>query len=313
MKKILTVFVAFVLLLACIPVSASAGDVPSISVGSASGLVGESVTVPIRINNNPGLICCLVSISYDPAVLTLESVDYANLFPSGSFETGGNLEVIPFNMIWLDVDAHTESGDFMYATFRINADAAPGDATISVSYDPNNTYGDVDGGDSDDVYFETYNGKISIDTWRFDSECTLYTYEGESDVNYICGVNSLDDPFMSDYLQMGEGWTYRVTDNDADAESTGAKLSILHNGAVEEEYYLVLFGDVNGDCTINGLDILMLMDMISGEWGDFIMSDEFPQTFAADLNHDGDVNGLDILCIMDCMAVDDAPFQFIDA
>ena len=315
MKKTLTVFVALALLIACIPV-ASATDTPTISAGTASALAGETVQIPVCIENNPGIMSCFVSVSYDRNLLTLTAADYADLFTGGSPEASGSLTQNPFNMLWYDFTANrTNSGDFFLLTFAISEDAVPGDLTITVAYSQDNTF-DYDG---NDVVFSTQNGKITVlapevGGWSFSEDCTLYTYEGENNVNFIGGVNSLDDPYMSDYIETTGGWTYAVEDNDAGAESTGAKLTIFdETGTAVEEYYLVYFGDANGDGVINGMDILVIMDMISGDWGDFILSDEFPQTFAADLNHDGNVNGMDILCVMDCVSVDDAQFQFIPA
>lgn len=312
MKKILSVFVALALMLACIPVYVTAVETPTFSAGTVSAMPGDTVQIPIRIENNPGIMSCFISVSYDPAELTLTGADYCDLFTGGTAVPGGNLSLIPFNLLWYDYTANqSASGDFFELTFKVSENAVAGDKTITVTYSADNTFDE----NGDNVAFETQNGAVTVQGgWSFSEDCFLYTYVSENDENFICGVNSIDDPFMSDYIETFGGWSFNVEYNDLDVESTGSKLTILdQSGTAVEEYTLIYLGDVNGDGVINGMDIQLLLEIMtdSDTW-DFLFTDELPQTFAADVNVDGTINGMDIQCIMDCIAHDDFPFQFID-
>lgn len=85
-----------------------------------------------------------------------------------------------------------------------------------------------------------------------------------------------------------------VTDANGKNVSGGAVRSgwKLHyyDGSNTTEFLLILYGDLNGDSSINGLDFLIMQKYFME-----IYSLNSTESFAADLNKDGKVNGLDLL------------------
>ena len=88
--------------------------------------------------------------------------------------------------------------------------------------------------------------------------------------------------------QGGASYEYEANANSTGALSTGDKIT-LDDGTV---YYLVLFGDVNGDAIIDGADIGDAADMYN--WISANSGSNNPYFYGADLVADGMVDAVDI-------------------
>ncbi len=310
MKKILSVCLALVLLFVCIPIQASADGTPTFAAGNAAAKPGETVEIPVLIENNPGIIALDVSVSFDTNVLTLQNAVNASLFSEGEITLGGSYNTATYKILWENGTGSnsTENGAIATLTFLINEEAEAGETTITVDYVASSVF-DVD---LEEVAFEKRAGVVTIlpleeGGWSFVEGSTLCIYEsedGDGDIQkYLVGLD-WEAPAVEEFIVTTGGWSARVEgSSDFDAESTGAKLVISdETGTVVEEYDVVLFGDVNGDGTLDLTDIEILSKlmgtMIKEPWGDYTYVDDFPQTFAADANHDHDLSLADIACIM---------------
>ena len=309
MKKVFSVCLALVLLLACISVQASAEDTPTFAAGNVEALPGETVEIPILIENNPGIVALSVNVSFDGNVLELQNASATgSVFPAEGITFGGTYNTDSFNIIWYDATStanYTDSGLIATLTFLVKEDAPIGETSISVSYARSSVV-DVN---LDEVTFDTRNGVINVVSpevggWSFtEGDNTLFIYEGGSGVNFVCGLDSFS-PVVSDFIETTGGWTSDVELNEYGMESTGAKLVIYdENANVVEEYYTVLFGDVSGDGNFDLSDVSMQMDVLGGlitdTWMDFLDSDEYAQSFAADISHDLNLDLTDVGLILD--------------
>ena len=63
-------------------------------------------------------------------------------------------------------------------------------------------------------------------------------------------------------------------------------------------FYDEILGDMNGDCFLNVLDVVLLVSFILGE-----SPDEYEYS-AADINNDGDVNVLDVVVLVNIILGD---------
>ena len=88
MKKMINILIALTLVAAMLAIPVLAAGNPSISVSSASGMVGDTVTVNVSISGNPGIVSGRVTLTYDKTALEL--VELKNVkFQGFSFaETG---------------------------------------------------------------------------------------------------------------------------------------------------------------------------------------------------------------------------------
>lgn len=83
-KRILSVIISVCLIIisACCGFSVSAADINEgkIEIPTIDANVGDSVVVPIKITENPGIMAVTVSVTYDPSVLKYETFYYGDVF-----------------------------------------------------------------------------------------------------------------------------------------------------------------------------------------------------------------------------------------
>lgn len=308
-KKILSVFLALILLLACVTLQTSAEGAPVFAAGNAEANPGDTVEIPILIENNPGIVALDIYVSFNRDVLTLQGATDALLFSDDPVVTfGGSYDTDEFHILWEDGTSAanlTQSGTLATLTFLVKEDASIGESTVSVSYRAASVV-DVN---LDEVAFETRDGVVNVvpaevGGWSFTEDSSLYIVEADSeDIQYICGLD-IYDAVISPYIQTTGGWTYDVELNDYELEGTGAKLVIYdENHDAVEEYYAVLFGDINGDGVFDLGDVSLMSDAfanaIEDDWGDFIVPDKYPQCFAADCDHNLTLDLADMSILLD--------------
>lgn len=79
---------------------------------------------------------------------------------------------------------------------------------------------------------------------------------------------------------------------------TGAQITVTSGGTELDNYSILMYGDVNGDGTINGLDASSVLQTVAGYKS---LATEIEQT-AADANGDGSISGLDVTRILGSVA-----------
>ena len=79
MKKIFSVLIILVVFCCLLAVPVSAASDGSMSMDAASGNRGDTVTLSVNLDNNPGLVTMTIRVSYDTSVLQLTNVSDAGL------------------------------------------------------------------------------------------------------------------------------------------------------------------------------------------------------------------------------------------
>jgi len=99
--------------------------------------------------------------------------------------------------------------------------------------------------------------------------------------------------FESEYIQINGNGSLVYTPSSG-ILGTGTEVKLIDNstGAVIETYRVVIFGDVNGDGNINGIDsgIIVDFDNYLFAWD---AATDAPFIIAADVNGDGNINNID--------------------
>ena len=134
---------------------------PTIVVGNVSAKAGDTIQVPVSIQNNPGILGMALKISFDDSVMTLtgaatgEAVSDVltftrpkNLINGCKFAWDG-LEITP---------EQTKDGDVLILTFEIQSGAETGSYPISFTYSTN----DVFNNDMEPVALDMVNGNVTI-------------------------------------------------------------------------------------------------------------------------------------------------------
>ena len=304
MKKALCICLAFLWLALSCTAAVFAEDAPDFSVGTVQGAAGDSVDVPITLEGGSGLIACRLYVSFDPSVLTLTGASEGTVF-AGEYVFSNDLTSSPFALVWCDAlteNNHTESGVLCVLHFTIASDAPAGSSALTLTYDANSTF-DVN---LQNVACTVQNGAVTVSPqetggWSFSADSALHILTIE-DKSYVTGLDA-DDPLVSDYVETTGGWSFTVTENEMDGESTGAVLTIYdENGDVAEQYETVLFGDIDGDGQCNIDDAMEIVALVcfqnDGDWVQYDVSWDNPQAFAADVDHDGEVTISDAMEII---------------
>jgi hypothetical protein len=158
MKRIGAFMMALWLLMSVGSVGVAAGN-PTVALSEAEGNPGQTVSVTIRLEDNPGLISAKVCIGYDSTALELVGYDLGG-FPASGYSTG-KLTNQPFVVNFCDGVAAGNYTFEEFATlhFRIREDAPAGTYPLTISCD---FEGDFFNRDWDTVYFGIDEGSITV-------------------------------------------------------------------------------------------------------------------------------------------------------
>jgi hypothetical protein len=138
MKKI---FATAVLITVCIymtgsPVSLHAAGGFTFSLGSAEATPGETVTIPISVENNLGFAAVGLVVTYDPAAL--EIVRVTDIVPDMALNSQFALTTIPgvqwIHLVNTQLSDWRGDGTVAYITFNVQLAASVGSSTIRLTF-----------------------------------------------------------------------------------------------------------------------------------------------------------------------------------
>ncbi|MCM1284954.1 MAG: InlB B-repeat-containing protein [Acetobacter sp.] len=129
-------------------------NLPVIRFESKSARVGETITLNVAVENNPGFSTASVKFIYDETKLQLIEAKLSDEFASGSNVSYDNLPYLTF-VKSSDINSDIK---MMTLTFKILDTAEAGDAYISLEY----SEGDISNSNEQDVNFSVIDGNISI-------------------------------------------------------------------------------------------------------------------------------------------------------
>lgn len=185
---------------------------PQIVVSNTIGFVGKQVDVTISLRNNPGVASMMLTVGYNPDVLTLTSVnDKGNL---GSAVHSDNLLACPYTLTWandLAMENYTFNGEIVVLSFLVKEDAALGETPITIYYDYDNF--DIFNVDGEEVRFALVDGVVNV----------LDTLIG--DVNSDGKINTQDRMILTRYLAKWTGYTDEMIDFVAADVNCDAKVN----------------------------------------------------------------------------------------
>ena len=157
-----------------------------IIVTKTNATTGQTVDVPIYIENNPGIVGMTLFVEYDSSALKLTNVKDGGLIGANSHKPEYSS---PYTLAWANDTAtsnYTNNGIIATLTFEVKNNAAIGNYPITITYDYD-SYGIYDK-DLNKIAFSIENNNISV-------------------TNVICGdvnndgiVNNLDRVYLTRYL-----------------------------------------------------------------------------------------------------------------
>ncbi|MBR3418007.1 MAG: hypothetical protein IKG82_04880, partial [Oscillospiraceae bacterium] len=127
----------------------------AIAADSVEAKVGETVRVPVRIQNNPGITALSLDVSYDNTKLTLIGAEDGRLLGTASFLSGRDLTMIPYTLNWDDLASENNTGNGIVAALKFEV-LAEGSISVELKLNQRSTFNV----DLQEVAFATVNGTV---------------------------------------------------------------------------------------------------------------------------------------------------------
>ncbi len=156
MKKIVSVLLSALLLCSLFAVCASAADTPSFVLSDAQGAVGETVSVELRLNNNPGITSLQVKVAYSPEDLELVNISNGGLFDNPISKS--SVEKNPAIISWYATDSENKSESGVLATLSFEVKEGAKDSVVMLSYDED----DIFNNSMENVSFDTSTATVKV-------------------------------------------------------------------------------------------------------------------------------------------------------
>ena len=143
MKKIYLSLMALILTFAILVIPASAAGSGSLNISGAEGKQGDTVTIPVTLTSNPGLITMKFTISWGDG---LELAGVSNAGVLAGWTTPAPTISSPYTLRWADSLAtlnNTSTGRIATLTFKIKDNATVGNHNVTLTFSESR---DVNGG-----------------------------------------------------------------------------------------------------------------------------------------------------------------------
>jgi len=192
-KKLVSLFLAFVLIASLMPVDVYATESANtvIRAETVTASPGTTIDVNISIENSPGILGATISLSYDMG-LTLISAKNGDAFSALAMTSPSSLSS-PCNFLWDGQDFSSENikdGVILTLTFAVSENAMTGGVqNIRITYHD----GDIIDGDLGPVVVDMVNGSITVIDYM------------PGDLNGDDRVNSADVVLMRRHIVGGYG------------------------------------------------------------------------------------------------------------
>lgn len=248
MKKLISLLICFALLFLVFAMpNITAENAPAIVVDSVTAKKGETVTVNISLQNNPGIVSMTLKVTYDSTVLTLTNVQDGGILGTQSHKPQYSS---PYTLAWVNDTATTNftaNGVIVSLEFTVDESAEISEEyPVTVSYDADNY--DIYNKDVEVVDFAIVNGLVKISAESIEPTPTPlsdFSYRIENGNICITGYNGSDtEIFIAETYELsGQEKAVTIIDESAfegDEEIT----SVILPATIEAIYDYAFY-----DCT----------------------------------------------------------------
>ena len=165
-NSIISILLVFIMLIGSVVPAFATETTPTLVVDSMQAVRGQTATVKLSVQNNPGMAAATFRIVYDSSILRLDSVNFNTEF-GGDFDELGSLalpvagsdDLKAIQISWSSLSNITTNGTFLSMNFIVKEDAEKGSiANVFTSFNR----GDFCNIDENDVDFISKDGQITI-------------------------------------------------------------------------------------------------------------------------------------------------------
>lgn len=131
----------------------------SIQGGKVSANPGDTVSIPVMISGNTGLMGLGLDITYDADKFTSPKVSRGDVFADGQFNDSIKDEVSgAFKVMWAGTDAVSKDGTLFTVSLKVKENTTAGDYSITIT----NSAGDTFDGNYNDITPALSGGVVSV-------------------------------------------------------------------------------------------------------------------------------------------------------
>ena len=260
MKKILNKPISFLLAIILLfsivgiaPTVLAVGATTEIKFSEVEGKIGDEVTVPVTIGNNPGISTFFFVVEYDVEGLIFISADKGEALTSGTFTPVNDSTNGELSLLWFTVDGDiTEDGTLMNLTFKIN-ESAKGDYDLTVRYLPQ----DIAKATGTQVDCDVVKGKISTGSTvsgtvtSFGEATEPVTLRLLDNGTEIDKVTSTDGTYSFSSVSPG---TYTIEISKLNHATRTYEITVERED-IAEALKIHLKGDIDGNGRVNTTDV----------------------------------------------------------
>lgn len=136
-------FLCIILSLYCFCIVSYAAEKITVKSENIKTNQGETIVVPIELENNTGIAGARLKIKYPENILKLEDISSGELTMDGLFNTTVTDYYSvkgEFDVLWSSTEAVTDDGTFVILTFKISELAEDGKYDIDIGYSQEDTF-----------------------------------------------------------------------------------------------------------------------------------------------------------------------------
>ncbi len=133
----------------------------TIKVGKDIECAGEMVTVPVYIEDNPGMATFNLTFEFDDSKLEIVEIENGEILTEGTLTSNLHQEEFAGNVVtayWSNTDNVIDDGEILKLTFRIKEDVSDGETPIKATY----TLGDILNQDYENIALNIKDGIVEI-------------------------------------------------------------------------------------------------------------------------------------------------------
>lgn len=155
MKKVITILLSLLLLLQC-NITAFAADKATVSADKVSLSQTEPILIPIKVENNSGIMGFKMTVEYPVDKIDVKSVSRGEITANGNFNSNLGINDGKFDVLWNNVDEIKNDGTLFVISAQARTEIKK-DTEIKLSFSQPDTFNEK----YEDVIFDCKNIIIS--------------------------------------------------------------------------------------------------------------------------------------------------------
>ena len=305
MTKGLVLVLLLAMLLSTVAMAAGSASSLIISAGEVTAEPGGTVTVPVSVTQNPGIVAVMLRITYDEDVLTLQTengVVNKNLLTDASFTPNATTPGVVTAMFEKGTNEDgdiTATGTLMELNFTVSNEAKAGDYAIAV------TVQEARNAEVEEVAVTGQDGNVTVNA----------TAPAQAQIENLTGTTA-----TATVTAPASGWkdganTFTVSNSVAcvvlvKSGDTYTRLAATGSGnpysfttpeefdLSEDQIVIAVKGDANGDGSVDVADVLACMYSYTSNGNDGKKFDELQELICDVSGNDGAIDIADVLALM---------------